>query len=111
MNICLKVASQLPKSYKTFEAYLSKVNVIMDSKPLSINKLKAPLFSLKINKKSGVDDVSFIINKKMLWGAMRTLNLLNLFQLSLVKGVFPDKLKMAKVTLIHKACDSSDISN
>lgn len=54
--------------------------------------------------------VSLLI-KKMLWGAMRTLNLLNLFQLSLVKGVFPDNLKMAKVTLIHKVCDSSDISN
>ena len=47
----------------------------------------------------------------MLWAAMRTLNLLNLFLPSLEKGVFPDNLKIAKVTLIHKAFDSSDISN
>ena len=38
----------------------------MDSKPLSINELKDPFFSLKTNKSS---------MKKMLWGALRTLNL------------------------------------
>ena len=36
----------------------------MDSKPLSINELKDAFFSLKINKSSGVDDVSFNIIKK-----------------------------------------------
>ena len=35
----------------------------MDSKPLSINELKDAFFSLKINKSSGVDDVSFNIIK------------------------------------------------
>ena len=33
----------------------------MDSKPLSINELKEAFCSLKINKSSGVDDVSFNI--------------------------------------------------
>ena len=33
----------------------------MDSKSLSINELKDAFFSLKINKSSGVDDVSFNI--------------------------------------------------
>ena len=56
--------SQLPKSSKTFETYINKVNVIMDSKPLSINELKDAFFSLKINKSSGVEDVSFNIIKK-----------------------------------------------
>ena len=37
--------------------------------------------------------------------------LLYLFQLSLEKGVFPDNLKIAKVTPIYKTGDSSDISN
>ena len=32
----------------------------MDSKPLLINELKDAFFSLKINKSSGVDDISFI---------------------------------------------------
>ena len=34
-----------------------------------------------------------------------------LFQLSLEKGVFPDDLKIAKLTPIYKAGDNSDVSN
>ena len=37
-NVGQKLASQIPKSSKTFETYSNKVNVIMDSKPLSINE-------------------------------------------------------------------------
>ena len=37
--------------------------------------------------------------------------LIYLFHLSLEKGVFPDDLKITKVTLICKADDSSDVSN
>ena len=37
--------------------------------------------------------------------------LIYLFQLSVEKGVFPDNLKIAKVTPIYKAGDNSDISN
>ena len=37
INIGQKRASQTPKSSKIFETYINKVNVIMASKPLSIN--------------------------------------------------------------------------
>ena len=71
-NIGQKEASQIPKSSKTFETYINKVNVIMGSKPLSMNELKGGFFWLKINKSSGVNDVSFpwldsILLKKFLW--------------------------------------------
>ena len=36
--------------------------------------------------------------------------LIYLFRLSLKKGVFPDDLKIAKITPIYRAGDSSDIS-
>ena len=49
-NIGQKPASQIPKSFKTFETYINKVNVVMDSKLLSINELKDVFFTLKINK-------------------------------------------------------------
>ena len=58
----------------------------MDSKRLSINELKDAFFSLKINKSSGADEVSFNIIKKcfgVLWQP-----LIYLFQLSLEKGGF-----------------------
>ena len=66
----------------------------MNSKPLSINELKDAFFSLKINKISGIDDVSFNIIKKYLGVLCEPL--IYLFQLSLEKGVFPDDFKIAK---------------
>ena len=48
-NIGQKLANQIPKSSKTFETYINKANVIMNSKPLSINELKDVFCSLKIN--------------------------------------------------------------
>ena len=85
-NIGQKLASKIPKSCKTFETYINKVNVIMDSKPLSIKELKNPFFSLKINKSSGVDDVGFNIIKKC-FGVLCE-PLIYLFQLSLEKGTW-----------------------
>ena len=65
-NIGQKLANQISKSSKTFEIYINKANVLIESKPLSINELKNAFFSLKINKSSGVDDVSFNIIKNTL---------------------------------------------
>ena len=55
------------------------------------------------------DDVSFNIIKKC-FGVLCE-PLIYLFQLSLENGVFPDDLKIAKVTPIYKAGDNGDISN
>ena len=46
--------------------HINKVNVKMESKPLWTNELKDASFSLKINKSSGVNDVTFNIIKKYL---------------------------------------------
>ena len=60
----------------------------MNSKPLLMKEFKDAFFLLKINKSSGVDNVSFNIIKK----CFRVLcePLIYLFQLSLEKGVFPN---------------------
>ena len=75
---------------RTYEIYINKLNVEMESKPSSIKRL----LSLKINKGSGVDDFSFNIIEKC-FGMLCEL-LIYLFQLSLVKGLFPDDLKLQK---------------
>ena len=93
-NIGQKLANQIPKSSKTFETYINKANVIMESKPLLISELKDACFQLKINKSSSVDDVSF-----------------NIIITPPERGVFPDNLKIAKVTPVYKAGDNSDIGN
>ena len=81
----------------------------MESQPLSINELKNPFFSLKINKSPGNDGTSFNVIKKC-FGELCEL-LKYLLNLSIVKGIFPDDLKIEKVILIYKADNSSNISN
>ena len=71
-NIGQKLAIQIPKSSKIFETYINKnkVNIIMDSKLLSINESKDAFFLVNINKSPGVDDISFNKIKKcvgVLW--------------------------------------------
>ena len=107
-NIGLKLVSQIPKSSKIFERYIKKVNVIMNSKPLSINELKDVFFSLKI--KAQVLTMLVLILLKNALGVIYE-PLIYLFQLSFEKGVFPDDLIIAKVTPIYKVGDSSGISN
>ena len=53
-NIAQELASQIPKSSRTFKAYINKVDVIMGAKPLSIKKLKDTFFSLKLSKSSSL---------------------------------------------------------
>ena len=107
-NISQKLVSQIPKSSKIFKRYIKKVNVIMNSKPLSINELKDVFFSLKI--KAQVLTMLVLILLKNALGVIYE-PLIYLFQLSFEKGVFPDDLIIAKVTPIYKVGDSSGISN
>ena len=81
----------------------------METKQLSINELKDAFFSLKINKSPGYDDISFNVLKKCFSSLCEPLKYL--FNLSIEKGIFPDDIKIAKVTSIYKADDKSDLSN
>ena len=103
------MATKIPNASKQFDFYLIKVNTSMESQPLSINELKDAFFSLKINKSPGHDGVSFNVIKKCFGELCEPLKYL--FNLSIVKGIFPDDLKIAKVTPIYKADNSSNISN
>ena len=76
----------------------------MESQPLSVIELKDAFFSLKINKSPGHDEVSFNVIKKCFGELCEPLKYL--FNLSIVKGIFPDDLKIAKVTVIYKADNS-----
>ena len=81
----------------------------MESQPLSVNELKDAFFSLKINKSPGHNGVSFNVIKKCFRGLRESLKYL--FNISIVKGIFPDDLKIAKVTPIYKSDNSSNVSN
>ena len=108
-NIGTDLANKIPNASKRFDFYKTKVNTSMESQSLSIKELKDAFFSLKINKSPGHDGVSFNVIKKC-FGELCEL-LKYFFNLSIVKGIFPDDLKIAKVTPIYKADNSSNISN
>ena len=79
----------------------------MDSKTLSINKLKDDFFSLKINKSSGVAGINFNVMKKNALGCFAN-PWSTYFSYIFKKGAFTDELKIEKVTPIYKG---GDISN
>ena len=89
------------------KAILKKCNSIQPEHPLSINELKDTFFSLGINKSSGFDSIIFTVLKNCFGALHKTL--LHVFNLSIVKGIFPDDLKIACVTPVVKGGDEKDL--
>ena len=103
------LANKIEKSSINFEGYIKKCNSIQPEHPLSINELKDAFFSLGINKSPGFDGISFTVLKNC-FGALHK-PLLHVFNLSIVKGIFPDDLKIARVTPVFKGGDEKDLEN
>ena len=74
-----------------------------------MNELKDAFFSLKINKVPVMMTSVSMFLKTVLTVICEPLKYL--FNLAVEKGIFPDDLKIAKVTPIYKADDKSDLSN
>ena len=109
INIGKNLASKVPNASTPFEYFVNKSDFVMETKPLSMNKLKDTFCSSKSSKYPRYDDISYNVIKKC-FGILGEL-LKHLFNLSIEKGVFPDDLKIAQVTPIYKGKDSSDVSN
>ena len=74
-----------------------------------MNELKDTFFSLKIDKSPRYDDISFNALKKCFSSLCEPLKYL--FNLPIIKGIFLDDLKIAKVTPIYKTDNKSNLSN
>ena len=81
----------------------------MQHKSVSINELRDAFFSLKLNKSPGYDEISFNVVKKCFSELCEPLKYV--FNLSIETGVFPDKLKIARVSPVYKAGDIGDLTN
>ena len=108
-NIGSKLAPKIPQPSRPFQSYMKTVNSELESKKVTINELKEAFFSLKINKSAGFDDINYNVVKNC-FGELSD-PLLHIFNLSFLNGIFPDSLKIAKVTPVYKAGDSSDLGN
>ena len=85
------------------------LNPEIENKPISVNELREPFYSLKTNKSAGYDDISYSVVKNCFKELCDPL--LHIFNLSYSNGIFPAGLKIGKVTPIYKAGNSSDLSN
>ena len=92
-----------------FESYVKNCKNKQPEKPLSINELNDAFFSLDINKSPGFDDISFTVLKNC-FGALHK-PLLHVFNLSIIKGICPDDLKIARVTPVFKGGDDKELGN
>lgn len=108
-NIGPNLAANIPKSTYRFEDFLEKPNSIMTEKPLSINELKEAFFSLKSNKSPGCDGINSNVVKKCFGELSGPLK--HIFNQSLSCGIFPDKLKIARVTPIFKSGNKTLLEN
>ena len=72
-------------------------------------KLENAFVSLKTNKSSGYDDISADVVKRVSDEIFVILK--HIFNISLAKGVFPDKLKLAQVTSIFKKGNNTLVTN
>jgi len=109
INIGSNLASKIPNSTKTFNSYLNDTHEKMTESKLSRKELLTAFNSLKSNKSAGIDDISVNVVKHVF--DVIEYPIFHIFNLSIILGKFPDKLKIALVTPIFKAGNEFNISN
>ena len=110
VNVGPKLSEKIRDSNQNFETYLTKAKTSFGQFQNLIHSEKEKAFNnLKLNKSPGYDDISSDIVKKSFNELFLPLH--HVFTLSLNQGVFPEKLKMAKVTPIYKAGNQSLLTN
>ena len=95
------LAKDIGTSTKSFNEYITKHGTTQQEKVIFVNELKDAFFFLKI--RVGYDDISFNVVKKC-FGILHKplLHIFTYFNLSFQNGIFPDKLKIARVTSLFK---------
>ena len=95
-----KLASKRPDSVISFEHFLQGDYHILEEKPVTDDELNEAIKTLKSKKSSGYDEISSDVIKHISPIIFDPLKYI--FNLSLEKGIFPDQLKIAKVTPLFK---------
>ena len=109
MNTSTNLAAKIPHSTTNFESYLSSITTISRENCLTEEELKNAFFSLKTNKSPRYDNIHVNVIRNP-YNELKT-PLMNIFNLLLNTGIFPDRMKVAKVTPICKKGEKSSISN
>ena len=95
------LANKISSPLTNFDTYLSnKCNIFLPENALSINELRDAFYSLKTNKSPGYGGISSNIIKQCFDTLNRPLHYI--YNISLRTDVFPEEMKIARVTPIFK---------
>ena len=100
VNIGPNLVASIPESKTSFQNYIHYNSPCLSTINLTELKLENAFASLKTNKSSGYDDISADVVKRVSDEIFVILK--HSFNISLTKRVFPDKLKIVRVTPIFK---------
>ena len=100
INVGSNLADKIPPSSTNFESYLPNITTALRDKPLSGREFKYAFFTLKTNKCLGYDSLHVNVIRSM-YHELKV-KLMNIVSQSLSAGIFPDKMKIAKVSPIFK---------
>ena len=103
------LAASVPESKTSFQNYIHNNGLCPSTINLTDLELENALASLKTNKSSGYDDISTDVVKRVSDEIFVILK--HIFNISLAKGVFPDKQKIAWVTSIFKKGNNTLVTN
>ena len=103
------MAAKIPPSNMNFDPYLPHVFTTFAETSVTEEELKRAFFSLKPNKTPGYDNINVNVVKKI-YEELKT-PLMRIFNLLLSTGIFPDKLKIAKVFPVSKNGEKDLLTN
>ena len=109
VNTGTNLAAKIPHSTTNFESYLPNITTIFRENCLTEEEFKNAFFSLKTNKSPGYNNIRINVIRN-LYNKLKT-PLMNIFNLLLNTGIFPDRMKVAKFTPLFKKGKKSSISN
>ena len=109
VNTGTNLAAKIPHGTTNFESYILNITTIFRENCLTKEEFKNAFLSLKTNKSPGYDNIHVNVIRN-LYNKLKT-PLMNILNWSLNTGIFPNRMKVAKVTPIFKKGDKSSISN
>ena len=110
VSVGAKLASKLPPCNTAFESFLDgKCHNSLFLSPITQEEIIDILSNLPSGKATGCDSLSPIVIKQARYSLAKPLA--EIFNMSLTHGIFPDGLKIAQVTPIHKGGDRNVIGN
>ena len=109
VDISPKLASMIPELQTKFDQYLNPHQTFMGEANLTDDEVKEALSSLKPNKSPGYGNISSNVVNETSDKFFTPLKYI--FNLSLLQGIFPENLKIAKVSPIYKRDEEFLLTN